>query len=67
MAALIIIDLQSDFLDSTQDRPALIDPRPFIRLLPALIRVFTTRQLPIIWVLFSSSPFPRFLSNLAPF
>jgi nicotinamidase-related amidase len=50
MAALILVDLQVDFLESKQDEPAPIDPRPFIRLLPSLIRTFTTRQLPIIWV-----------------
>lgn len=53
MAALVLVDLQVDFLEPKQDRPALIDARPFVRLLPALIRAFTTRQVPIIWVLLS--------------
>jgi nicotinamidase-related amidase len=52
MAALVLVDLQVDFLEPKQDRPALLDARPFIRLLPVLIRAFTTRRLPIIWVLF---------------
>jgi nicotinamidase-related amidase len=54
MAALLLIDLQTDFLSSKQEKPALINPSPFIRLLPALIREFTSRQLPIIWVPFHS-------------
>jgi nicotinamidase-related amidase len=50
MAALVLVDLQVDFLNTKQDKAALIDPRPFNRLLPSLIRGFTTRQLPVIWV-----------------
>jgi glutathione S-transferase/nicotinamidase-related amidase len=56
MAALLLIDLQTDFLSHKQEKPALIDPGPFTRLLPARIREFTTRQLPIIWVPFHSFP-----------
>lgn len=60
MAALLIVDLQADFLDSKQDQPAIIDPRPFVRLLPPLIRGFSMRQLPIIWVN-TSLPLPSCL------
>lgn len=50
MAALVLVDLQVDFLDVKQDKAALIDPRPFNRPLPSLIGGFTTRRLPVVWV-----------------
>ncbi|KAE9373808.1 Isochorismatase hydrolase [Stipitochalara longipes BDJ] len=59
MAALILVDLQADFLDHKQDRPPLIDPRPFGRLLPSLIRTFTARELPITWVQSAYSAVPH--------
>jgi len=43
MAALILVDLQADFLEDKQDRPSLVDSHPYVRLLPALLRSFSTR------------------------
>ena len=45
MSSLLLIDLQQDFLT-----PARISPRPFIDSLPHLLRQFTTRRRPIVWI-----------------
>lgn len=69
MAALILVDLQVDFLGQKEDRPPLIDPRPFKDLLPSVLREFTTRRRPVVWVravLFHfARPSSEVLSSLA--
>ncbi|CAF9925080.1 hypothetical protein IMSHALPRED_006370 [Imshaugia aleurites] len=45
MSSLLLIDLQQDFLN-----PARIPPKPFIDSLPRLLRQFSTRRRPIVWI-----------------
>lgn len=45
MSSLIVIDLQEDFLS-----PERIPPKPFIDSLPRVLRQFTIRRRPIIWI-----------------
>lgn len=45
MSSLLLIDLQQDFLSPTR-----IPAKPFIDSLPPLLRQFTTRRRPIVWI-----------------
>ena len=45
MSSLLLIDLQQDFLSPTK-----IPAKPFIDSLPRLLRQFTTRRRPIVWI-----------------
>ncbi|KAF6236413.1 hypothetical protein HO173_005505 [Letharia columbiana] len=45
MSSLLLIDLQQDFVSPTR-----IPAKPFIDSLPPLLRQFTTRRRPIVWI-----------------
>lgn len=45
MSSLLIVDLQQDFFSPTR-----ISAKPFIDSLPRLLRQFTTRRRPIVWI-----------------
>ena len=45
MSSRLLVDLQQDFLG-----PARIYPKPFIDSLPCLLRQFTTRRRPVVWI-----------------